>query len=98
MLILYAYDINAILAEPIPSRSQDHLVEDFTKLHTYLHNKGHKVSKHILDNEAPPDLTSYFNSHNIEYQLVPPYVHRANASERAIKTFKHLNHPVKQGY
>ena len=34
-------------------------------------------------------MTSAFTRNNIKYQLVPPEVHRRNAAERAIQTWKH---------
>jgi hypothetical protein len=33
-------------------------------------------------------LKNFFTINNIAYQLVPPYCHRCNAAERAIRTFK----------
>jgi hypothetical protein len=41
-----------------------------------------------LDNEASQLLKSYFHYKNIAFQLVPPYSHRRNAAERAIRSFK----------
>jgi hypothetical protein len=41
-----------------------------------------------LDNEASQLLKTYLHEHNINFQLVPPYSHRWNASERAIRSFK----------
>jgi hypothetical protein len=36
----------------------------------------------------PQQLKSYFTENDMTYQLVPPYWHRRNAAERAIRTFK----------
>ena len=47
------------------------------------------ITKHILDNECPNALVSYFQTHNITHQLVAPFMHRVNRAERAIQTFKH---------
>ena len=41
-----------------------------------------------LDNEASAILCDYLCSEEVEYQLVPPHIHRRNASECAIHTFK----------
>jgi hypothetical protein len=42
----------------------------------------------MLDNEASQLLKSYLHDKNITLQLVPPYSHRINAGERAIRSFK----------
>jgi hypothetical protein len=41
-----------------------------------------------LYNEASQLLKSYLHHNNIAFQLVPPYSHRRNAAERAIRSFK----------
>jgi hypothetical protein len=45
-----------------------------------------------LDNEASTALKEYNKSEQVDYQLVPPQVHRRNAAERAIRTWK--NHLI----
>ena len=42
----------------------------------------------ILDNETSNNLLNAFEKENINYQLVPPHIHRRNAAERAIDTWK----------
>ena len=41
-----------------------------------------------LDNEAPEALKRFMTTQGVDFQLVPPYIHRRNAAERAIHTFK----------
>ena len=41
-----------------------------------------------LDNEASHELQRMLKKNNIDFQLVPPSVHRRNAAERCIHTFK----------
>jgi hypothetical protein len=43
---------------------------------------------YILDNEASAEFKKSLKKYGVEYQLVPPHVHRRNAAERAIQTFK----------
>jgi hypothetical protein len=45
-----------------------------------------------LDNEVSNDLKEYMSDQNISFQLVPPHVHRRNAAERALQSFK--NHLI----
>jgi hypothetical protein len=43
----------------------------------------------MMDNEASKGLKDFLvKDNNIQYQLVPPHIHRRNAAERAIRTFK----------
>jgi hypothetical protein len=41
-----------------------------------------------LDNKASKLLKTYLHQQNITFQLVPPYSHRRNSAERAIRSFK----------
>ena len=41
-----------------------------------------------LDNETSKFLIDFLSDEKIAIQLVPPYIHRHNAAERAIRTFK----------
>jgi hypothetical protein len=41
-----------------------------------------------LDNEASKLLKDYLHQQDITFQLVPPYSHRRNSAERAIRSFK----------
>ena len=41
-----------------------------------------------MDNEISNDLRKAFKKYQLEFQLVPPHVHRRNVAERAIQTFK----------
>ena len=92
LVIMYDYDSNAILAEPISNRKAGTILEATKKLHNILRSKGRGPQLHILDNECSDIMKQYFTSSNIKYQLVPPGQHRTNAAERAIRTFK--NHLI----
>jgi hypothetical protein len=50
--------------------------------------KGFKPKLQTMDNEASVALNKYFMENEMSYQLGPPHCHRANAAERAIRTFK----------
>jgi hypothetical protein len=51
-------------------------------------SKGFKPKLHNMDNEVSVALKNYFTKKENSYQLLPPHFHRANAAERAIRTFK----------
>jgi hypothetical protein len=50
--------------------------------------KGFKPKLQTMDNEASAALKTYFTEKEMNYQLVPPHCHRANAADRLIRTFK----------
>jgi hypothetical protein len=87
-MILYDYDSNAILAQPIKYRTAPELLRAFQVMEQELVTRGLKPKLMKLDNEASKLLKLYLHQHNITFQLVPPYSHRRNAAERAIRSFK----------
>ena len=88
IFVLYDYDSNAILVRPLRNRSAHEIHRVFTSVHTYLVTRGLRPRLHTLDNEASTILKEFLTAENVEYQLVPPHIHRRNSAERAIQTFK----------
>ena len=87
-MALYDYDSNAILAEPIESIKQDEIVRAYKALHAYLTKRGLRPKLQKLDNEAPKLLRDEMDTLDLNWQLLPPHIHRRNSAERAIRTFK----------
>ena len=81
-------DSNSIRAEPLKDRSQERLVAKQVTLYSYLADRGFTPKIQFLDNEYPKQLVEHFRSKGINFTLVPPHLHRANAAERTIQTFK----------
>ena len=92
IFVLYDHDSNAIMTEPLKSREGISIVNAFEKLTDILIKKGLQPRLQILDNEASTQLKEAITKRNITYQLAPPHIHRRNAAERAIRTFK--NHLI----
>ena len=88
LLVLYDYDSNAILAEPMKSRHGPAILSAYKLLHAKLCAAGLRPQLQRLDNECSDSLKAYMSAQDIDFQLVPPGVHRRNAAERAIRTFK----------
>ena len=92
MMIIYAYDPNAILIQPLPDRSKESIVQAYQKLIQHLTKRGFKPRLQRLYNEASKLLQDKIDKQQIQWQLVPPGNHRRNAAERQIRTFKnHFN-------
>ena len=89
---MYHVVANAILVEPLKLRHGPEIHRAHKTLFARLTKAGCKPKLHRLDNEASGDLKRYLQDEAIDFQLVPPHMHRRNAAERAIQTFK--NHFV----
>jgi hypothetical protein len=87
-MILYDYDSNAILAKPIKDRTAPELLKAFQSMEQELVARGLKPKLMKLDNDASKLLKDYLYQQDITFQLVPPYSHRCNSAERAIRSFK----------
>ena len=88
IFILYSYDSNAILALNLRSRQDKDILNAYDSIHNLLVQRGFPPKIHWLDNEASHLLKQHHQSNQINFQLTPPYVHRRNAAERAIRTWK----------
>ena len=53
-----------------------------------LQQYGFRPRHQRLDNEASTAFQADLSAKKIDFQLVPPNIHRRNAAERAIRTFK----------
>ena len=88
ILVHYDYDSNAILAEPLKNRTSGEIKRAWLVLFEKLKRNGNAPKIYIMDNEASHELKQACKKYNLAYQLVPPHMHRRNAAERAIQSFK----------
>jgi uncharacterized protein YkwD len=88
LFVPYKYDSNAIMAGPIKSRMQDELLRAYQKLTNQLRKRGLTPKLQRLDNECSQAMKDEMDNQNISWQLTPVGIHRRNAAERAIQTFK----------
>ena len=88
-MVAYHYDSIAILVAPFKTRKDKHRLEAYKSIMTRLRRNVMSVNLQILDNEASSKFKHLVTEYlGIKCQLVPPYIHRRNAAERAIRTFK----------
>ena len=87
-MILYDYDSNLILSNPIKTSQESELTASWKTLFLNLHTNGHAPELHIIDNECSEELCKSFKKYQGTFQLVPPHMHRQNAAERAIQIWK----------
>ena len=87
-MVFYHYDANYIHAIPVKTRQAAHLKSAFVTHLEEMMQAGLKPDMYILDNEISNELKRALTKYKVTYQLVAPHVHRRNAAERAIRTFK----------
>ena len=88
IFLAHSYDANGILVRAIKSRKASELLLTLQEIHSYLAQRGFKPKHQFLDNETSQLVTNFLKTSNVSFQLVPPHIHRRNAAERAIRTFK----------
>ena len=88
--VMVAYhSSNAILVAPFKSRKDKHRLPAYNSIMQRLKDKGLTTDLQILDNEASKDYKALIRDKwGADFQLVPPHIHRQNAAERVIRTFK----------
>jgi hypothetical protein len=74
-MLLYEYDGNAIMAEPIKNKKAGEFLRSFQVTEQKLTSRGLKPKFMTLHNEASQLLKEYLHDQDIHFQLVPPYYH-----------------------
>ncbi len=88
-MVAYHHASNAILIQPFASKHDRNRIMAANTIMARLRARQLDVHTVILDNEASADYRrNITDTWNCAYQLVPPDLHRRNAAERAIRTFK----------
>lgn len=86
--ITYVVDANAIIVIPMRDRANASMQASWTELKERLAKSGIPTKLYVLDNEMSKDMRITLTLDQMDWQLVPPGNHRANAAERAIQTWK----------
>ena len=88
-MIAYHCDMNVILACPFNSRTDVQTLRAYKSIMKRLQSRGHHVNIQVLDIEASAAYRQLITEKwKADFQLVPPKIHRRNAAERSIHTFK----------
>ena len=92
IFVFYHYDTNTIYGHAIKNRNTETICDAWRTCYDMYKSHGEAPNLHILDNECSDAMKAMFRAENVTYQLVPPHIHRRNAAERAIRTYK--NHLI----
>ena len=88
IMVAYHCDGNTSIIKAIKNRQAHSIVKAWETINKTLKIAGVQPQMYILDNEYSSDLKIAFRKENINFQLVHPAIHRTNAIERAIQTYK----------
>jgi hypothetical protein len=72
VMILYDYDSNLILSNPLKTKQASELTKAWTALHTRLQSNGYGPKLHILDNKCSDELKKAYKRDHVDFQRVPP--------------------------
>ena len=86
ILVGYHFDANCIHGIAIKDRTATTLTAAWQTLHDLFGKAGAAPNTYVMDNEISSDLKDALQVNQTTYQLVPPYSHRRNLTERAIQT------------
>ena len=88
-MVMVEIDGNAILVEPIKSRTDAELTRAYHAMMLRLKQADIIPQKHILDNEVSNAMKTIIrDEYKMKLELVPPGCHRCNAAEVSIRDFK----------
>ena len=97
ILVVYDYDSNSLLLEPLKSRLKEAILAGYKKIEQRLKACGCDPQFQRLDNEASTLLMGHLEEEEVDYQLVPPNKHRANLAERGIRMVKGHGKSIRYG-
>ena len=81
VMVMYDYDRNSILAEPIKNRQASTIRHAFLKTHKVLKDRGIEQKNYMMDNEYSSHFKEAMKKYEINFQLAPPHMHRNNSAE-----------------
>ena len=87
-MIIYNYNANTIIGEPIPDRKSTTLQNSFLVLFQKVKLKGYKPTIIRLDNKIAEEYFSLLETVDLKVQLVLPYKYCQNLAEHAIQIYK----------
>ena len=89
-MVFYAYDPNYIFMRPLKSKQAHELNHNVKSIISILTQKGFTPKYWILDNEISNLVKATFQEQEIQYQLVPPGVHRKMPPNGPFRLPKHI--------
>ena len=106
IMLAYNYDANALLVQTLKDKNAATMTTAWDCIYQRLTKNGHKTNLWLLDNEISAEFVGALENKNLTYQRCTPGMHRTNAAERGIQSFKdhflsglagcHPNFPIRE--
>ena len=87
-MVVYDYELENILVDPMKIRTAAEHTRAYKLVFNHLTSRGFRPKLQNLDKEASVILTDFLIDNEVDFQLTPAGIHRRNAAERAIRTWK----------
>ena len=71
------------------NRSTDEFKCVYRDMYSTLKSKGYSPKLHKIDNETSKEVEKFIAEQHTKLQYAPPHIHRQNAAERGIQTWKY---------
>jgi hypothetical protein len=81
ILVVYDYDSTFIHAEPMKNRTKEVILAAYQRVISLLKSHGLQPKLQKLDNKASQVLQQYMVEEHINFQLVPPGLHRQQSAQ-----------------
>ena len=88
VMVFYVYDANYVCGIPMKNRSTDEFMRVYRDMYSMLKSKGYSPKLHKIDNETSKEVEKFIAEQHTKLQYAPPHIHRQNAAERGIQTWK----------
>ena len=88
IMVFYVYDANYVCGIPLKNRTAEEFLRAYKQMYTTLQSKGYAPRLHKLDNETSRSIEEFIESQGTKIQFATPHIHRQNAAERGIQTWK----------
>ena len=75
-MVMYDYDSNAILSEPIKNSQAETIRDYFLKINNIIKSRCSNPKVYIVDNECSGGLKEAKKKYTMDFQLAPPHIHR----------------------
>ena len=87
LLVRYSYDANKILVEPLKNLQTNTIADLWEKINQQASTPGVQPHTYVIDNEVSNTLKKPLEKYIVNYQLVPPHLHRG---KKLNTRFRHL--------
>jgi hypothetical protein len=88
IFVTYIYDLNAIIMQSMPFRTNSLFIAAFSEVFAILRACNYQPALNVMGYECSKAVEKHIRANKMDIQLISPHNHHVNAAEHAIATFK----------